>query len=64
MYGFPPHWRFGCVDQALTVLIAGFDGSGNLGFGLKPTEMALFPEVETNFDVSLRPCPISAIANC
>jgi len=36
----------------LTCFTAGFDGSGNLSFGFSPTEMALFPEIEYNFDVS------------
>lgn len=41
------------MGRNLTLLTAGFDGSGNLSFGFKPTEMALFPEIETNFDVSI-----------
>lgn len=38
----------------MSVFVAGFDGSGNLSFGFSPTEMALFPEVEFNYDVSSR----------
>lgn len=43
---------FEIAGKGLTVPAAGFDGSGNLSFGFQPTEMALFPEIETNFDVS------------
>lgn len=32
-------------------LKAGFDGSGNLSLGFSPTEMALFPEIESSFDM-------------
>ncbi|PKS10832.1 hypothetical protein jhhlp_002589 [Lomentospora prolificans] len=32
-------------------LKAGFDGSGNLSLGFTPTEMALFPEIESSFDM-------------
>lgn len=31
------------------------DSSGNLSWGFNPEDMALFPEIEVNFDVSV-PC--------
>lgn len=50
--GIIAHSRSFIHSLGLMFRLAGFDGSGNLSFGFTPTEISLFPEIESNFDVS------------